>query len=613
MRQAHWIRLNHQERIPPRMVAFDTESRSTYDNEIESQEWRVGCAIRWRNDLSTGPHEEAAVFDNPRAFWEWVARYTRKGTRTVVWAHNLGHDVRISRMFEELPRLGYRLEWCNLDRNISSATWRSENGTIVLADTWTWIPLPLSVIAPQVGMVKYRMPGKTAKDDKWASYCMKDAEILYNVVRRLIAFVKDNNLGNWQPTGAGMALATWRHRFLKDKVLVHDDVAALAAERSAMHTGRAEAWRHGKLYGDEWTEVDLRNAYLTISAECQLPRKLHMSFGAISARQYSDLRGRFALLCRVHVDTELPILPYRCNGRHYWPTGQFETWVWDTEIDTALRYGAKVKVLRGYAYAESPLLQEWARWTLDLLRNPDADIDPVVKTHVKHCSRALIGRIALRTPSWEVFGANPEGITGITHVTMPGESRTTRLLHVGDTTLIETERNESENSLPQITGKIMAECRSRLWDMMHIAGLDNIAHVDTDSVLVNSWGLANLKTAYGADFDRRFSIKGTYRRLDMWGPRAYYRDSERVVSGIPKAAKQTATATFAGEQWEALSASLERDSGRSVAVRPAIWHLTRVDPRRTDAPGGRSRTAAYAAAALTSSNMSSAPASGAGA
>ena len=149
VRTAHWVTKNHQERMPYRMVAFDTEAKSTYDDQTEVQEWRIGCAIRWRTDLRVGDKAEAKVFSTPAEFWQWVSDYTRKGTRTVVWAHNLGYDVRISRMFEILPRLGFHLEWCNLDRNISSATWRSDHGTIVLADTWTWLPMPLKVIAEQ--------------------------------------------------------------------------------------------------------------------------------------------------------------------------------------------------------------------------------------------------------------------------------------------------------------------------------------------------------------------------------------------------------------------------------------------------------------------------------
>lgn len=599
--------------MPPRMVAFDTESRSSYEDDVEVQEWRIGCAIRWRNGLKTGDHAEARVFDNPREFWEWVADFTRKGTRTVVWAHNLGHDVRISRMFEILPQLGYRLEWCNLDRNVSSATWRSDRGTIVLADTWTWIPLPLKVIAPQVGMVKYDMPRGKAEDAEWAKYCMRDAEILYNVVRELVSWITTEGLGNWQPTGAGMAYTTWRHKYMAHKVLVHDDVDALAAERSAMHTGRAEAWRHGEIYGKTWTEVDLRTAYLAIAAETDLPRKLHMHSGPISIRQYRELLERFAVLSRVVVTTETPCVPYRHEGRFYWPTGTFETWLWDTEVDIALEYGAGVRIRETYTYVRDPILREWALWVMGTLRNSETQVSPVVRTHVKHCSRALIGRLALRTPSWEEWGDNPEGITGITHVTFPEEGRTTRLLHVGDVTLIETARTESKDSMPMITGYIMAKCRAMLWEGMNVAGLDHIAHVDTDSLLVDDYGLRRLHDHFGDLFDARWQVKGSWKRLDMWGPRQYFRGTERVSAGVPLKAEETVRGTYTGEQWSSLASDLEAKNSGVVRVRRGEWSMKRADPRRTDLPGAGGRTRAYDVTELSSANGSASTARRSGA
>lgn len=605
-RQAHWIKLNHQERMPPRMVAFDTEAKSSYDDETEVQEWRVGCAIRWRTDLKTGDHAEAKVCNTPEEFWQFVSDYTRPGTRTVVWAHNLGYDVRTSDMFRILPILGFHLEWCNLDRNISSATWRSVHGTIVLADTWTWIPLPLNVIAPQVGLVKYDMPKGASIQADWARYCMRDAEIVYHVVADLVQFIRSHNLGNWQPTGAGMAYATWRHKFLQHKVLVHDDPDALGAERSAMHTGRAEAWRHGEQWGEKWTEVDLRNAYLTIASECELPRKLHMHHGAISVDQFRGLNALFSVLSRVTVTQDLPILPMKAADRHVWPVGTFETWVWDNELSLALDRGVKVKIHECYTYCRDPILRDWAQWVLAILASDDGSFSSVVKTHEKHCARALIGRIALRTPSWEYYGTNIDGRTGITHVIFADEGRTSRMLHVGEDTLIETARMEGKDSLPMVTGWIMGECRRRLYEAMEAAGEENLAHVDTDSVLCNTTGLDRMRHHYASDFDRYWSIKGTYRHLDVWGPRAYYRDKQRVASGIPAKATEVAPGEFTGERWSALASDLESGSTGKVTIRAGKWAMQRRDPRRADSPEAPGRTVAYAAAGFSSANRSSA-------
>lgn len=605
MRQAHWIKHNQQERMPTRMVTFDTEARSEHDDKTETQSWRVGCGIRFRTDLKTGDRAEAKVFSDPQSFWEWVAEYTIEGHRTVVWAHNLGYDVRISRMFDILPSLGFSLEWCNLDRNISSATWRSAHGTIVLADTWTWIPLPLEVIAPQVGLIKYKMPPGESPDKDWARYCMRDAEILYNVVTDLMAFVRSQGLGNWQPTGAGMAYATWRHKFLAHKVLVHDDAGALDAERIAMHTGRAEAWRHGKVFGEKWTEVDFRDAYLTIASDTELPRKLHMRHASISVEQFRRLCNNFAVLARIEITTSVPVVPAKINGRHVWPVGTFETWLWDNELRMALEYGAQVKIREAYTYARAPILADWAKWVLAYLHGDNPGVSPVVRTHLKHCGRALIGRIALRVPAWEYWGENIEGITGITNVVLTDEKRVARMLMVGKDCLLETDRTEGKDSLPMVTGYVMAEARCRLWGVMNVAGTSHLAHVDTDSVLCDGVGLSRIRERYGNRFASLLAIKGTYTRLDVYGPRAYFRDRERVAAGIPKRAAETAPGEFTDQRWSSLAVDLERGQASSVTLTQTTWRLRASDPRRRDADGGRGMTEAYDAGALSGAKRSS--------
>ena len=332
-RAYHWIKPNHQTRLPNRWISFDSEARSEYCGDVETQYWRMGAAIRWREDLKTGDHAEACTFDCALDLWEWVTDFCKPRQRTAMFAHNLGYDVRVTEALDVLPKLGWRLEWCNLDRNVSAMTWRSDNGTLVLWDTWTWLPLPLNTIAPSVGLRKLNMPPDTAKHWRWEKYCMRDAEIGYRVVKELIAYLRKNQLGNWQPTGAGMAYATWRHKFLTHKVLVHADREVIAAERKAMHTGRAEAWRHGLVKGDTWTEVDLRNAYVTIAAECDLPTKVKFKTGAMSLAQFHNLTRSYRVLAFCDISTLAPVVPYHTGSRTIWPVGAFASWLWDTEVD----------------------------------------------------------------------------------------------------------------------------------------------------------------------------------------------------------------------------------------------------------------------------------------
>lgn len=591
-RKTHWIKPNEQNRIPPRWVAFDTESKSNSLDNLEIQTWSLGAAIRWRFGLKSGDRREHAIFNTPRELWEWVSDYTRPETRTVCVAHNLGHDVRISDALEILPTLGFQLEWCNLDSNVSSMTWRSDHGTLVFSDLWTWLPVKLQNIGLAVKLPKLDMPRPNASADKWKRYCLRDAEIVYEAVSELTDYIRKENLGNWQPTGAGMAYATWRHKFLTHKPLVHDDLDILSAEREAMYTGRAEAWRHGTFLGDTWTEVDMRNAYVTIASECDLPTKVKYSTGRITNDQYCKLSNSYRCLVYASVGTASPTLPCRVDGRTIWPVGSYKGWYWDTEIDLALECGAEIAILNCICYTRKPVLAAWANWVLDILRCDDGSVSPVVQTWAKHCARALIGRISLRTPSWEHYASNLSGDTGITMETNSETGETYRLMAVGDKIFRESMRTECDESLPQITGWIMAECRVRLFRAMTIAGGENIAHVDTDSILCNAVGLARLRDTLGADLSRYWQIKASYRRLTVYGPRNYRPGALRKTAGVPKGAKESEPNVFMGECWHGISTDLQHGRPDSVTVATQQYRLKASDPRRSDAPGAAGRTVA---------------------
>ncbi len=589
-RTSHWIGLNHQNRIPSRWVAFDTESRRQRTALGEIQTWKMGAVKRWRTDLVRPVPEPVEFFDDPVELWQYIMEWCKPKTRTVVWAHNLGYDVRIAQMMEILPELGWRMDWCNMGSNVSTMTWRSERGTLTFADLYTWLPMPLKDVGDLVGLPKLDMPNSHSGKPAWQLYAARDVEILAQAVKEIVAFIKSEDLGNWQPTGAGQAFATWRHKFLTEKVLVHDSEPALAAERMAMHTGRAEAWKHGRLKRGYWVEVDLKQAYVRIAQRHELPSKLRFHNGAITLHQYNELKRRFAVLARVQVHTSVPCVPVYHRGRTIWPVGEFTTWLWDCELDSAIAHAERVDIREVYVYSRAPILRDWATWVLEVQERGDDEASPAVRKWIKHSGRTLVGRIALRTSQWAVWGSNPEGEAGISYEVDADTGRVYRLMHAGDRTLREEARQEGHDSLPQVTGYIMAMCRVWLWEAILAAGEKNVAHVDTDCVLVNQAGLDAMREHYGERFAEMWQTKGSYENLTIYGPRNYRADRQRNLTGVPKNAEETLTNRFVGESWSSVAGDLSARRKGSVTITDKTWNVSTKDPRRNGVGGDRSDT-----------------------
>jgi hypothetical protein len=107
-------------------------------------------------------------------------------------------------------------------------------------------------------------------------------------------------------------------------------------------------------------------------------------------------------------------------------------------------------------------------------------------------------------------------------------------------------------------------------------------------------------------------VKGAWTRLAVYGPRHYYRGRQRVISGVPVKADETAPGHFEGEKWASFALDLTAFGDGVVTTWHDTWMATRSDPRRRDAPGVAGRTAAYEVLPSSSPNRSPSASAGVG-
>lgn len=584
--QPHYIRENKAARVPKRLIIIDSEAISERSKTGEVQQWRCGAAmfIHWTDKGTL--FQELKTYTTPEDMWDDIAGFTRKKSRTVLYAHNLPYDMRITQALRWLPRKGFTLTAIRLASKGTWSKWTREKATLTLCDSASLFPVTLYTLGKMWGIPKLALPDDSDAEG-WVIRCVRDVEILARTIVSYFEWLRTGVAGNWQVTGAGQAWAHWRHAHYTHQVLVHCDESATAAERRAMWTGRAENWQWGVDLTAPVYEWDWQNAYPRLARDNDIPVKLT---GIARRANMTDLKvmmRKWIVLADVTVTTDVPVVPAKHDGRIIWPVGTFTTTLWQPEIDLLLRSGATFTVDRLWLYRGAPALAQWGHWVLRELHTGDPDRPPWAPALLKHWSRALIGRFATQYQDWELLGHDPveRVLTGRMHDTRTGEN--SEFMQIGHEIHVMTGLTESDDSCPQVTSYVMSLARVQLWDAVIAAGRENVLYMDTDSIVVNAVGNRNMENATRAGRFEGLRVKGRHRGYEIYGPRAAIIGGETKLSGVPRNSTRTSASQWTGEVWTQLEHALTIGESDRVTIHERKYTVRWNEFRRARAVNGR--------------------------
>ena len=597
--RSHYIKPNEQARVPSRFIILDAEAHREFNSKGEIQSWALAVASFLTWEKSGSITQQTRRFSTATELWSAVSEFTRPTKRTVLYAHNLNYDLRISQCLSTLPKLGWSLKDIRLDGRGSWSKWSNGKASLNLCDSASIFPVPLTTLASALGLRKIKLP-QSGQREMLFKRCERDVEILTDAIIRYVTWLGTGVLGNWQMTGASQSWSHWRHSHYSHQILVHSDETALAAERAAMHAGRCEAWRWGKQTKGPFFEYDWENSYPRIARDSLLPTRLLGTVTAPSAASMASLCRKYAVLADCEVTTKVPCAPASIGQRVVWPTGTFRTTLWDPEIRVLWEHDATVCVHRAWLYKREPALKDWAEWIISSLHDPAGMLEPWQKLVLKHWSRALIGRFGMRYKAWQKFATASESRICISTLLDSDSGNLSELLQVGTDIFTLGEMREVDDGCPQITGYIMSEARAKLWRASQQIGPEHVIYMDTDSLIVDSAGHNAIQQRQGQSLFDGLRSKARYRSLHIYGPRSYIAGGKPVVSGMPRGSEQKASTEWRGEVWEGAANSIRMGHSDKVVIRGTTFKLRYNTNRRFFCDNGE--TLPYVAAGNALSN-----------
>jgi hypothetical protein len=568
----HMLKGNRSVAFPRNTCYVDTEaSIAGVDGGGEIHTLRLGVACYERDGF--GRHkswEEWLSFGDAGVFWRWVIAQSERDRTLLVLAYNMGYDFRLLDGFRVLESLGYEQKSVYVKSGTLIIRFRRGKHKLMILDVGNFVRGSLEDWGRRLGLAKIPVDFRAAAAADLDRHCHRDVEIMRRLWHRWRDFVVEKDLGAFAVTRAAQAMRAFRHRFMGHAIYIHDNPTATEIERTAYVGGRVECWHIGKVPGGPFAKLDVNSMYPYVMTQTPVPVRLRAIRHRPALRDVQRWIDRYGIIADVGIETDTPIYPTTHAGRRVWPIGSFRTCLCEPELRAALGCGHVRQVYRACIYDRAVIFARYVEELYVMRRTLEREGNILWADMVKLMLNSLYGKFGQRSEDWVYVGAGGKGSDGM-HVWFDADTgeRYVTYTIAGHTWRV-TQAGESYNSFAGIAATITSAARMYLWTIIQQAGISHVYYMDTDSVVVDSIGLANLAEFRDDYILGKLKMEYMTDSLCLYAPKDYKTDRDRKHKGIPKGAIRDAGGTWRYTQWQGLRGAMHDGELDRVLLRPAV-------------------------------------------
>lgn len=571
-RRAHVLRGNKSSKIPRFIIFFDTETSEIAGPKERQLILKMGCAVF--RDLLLGT-ENVFYFKTIAEFWNFVFRQ-RTGDATLYFiAHNLPFDARVLKLFNELPRRNYRLyRLINAGvRNI----WifrRAGAPSFIFLDNMNIFTGTLEFVGHSIGLEKLEMPKGAKPDDlDLMRYCRRDVEIMEKAWLLYIEFLEKNDLGHFALTIAGQAFNAYRHRFMKEKIYIHNSPQAIAYERASYRGGRTEAFFIGKKKGRHYL-LDVNSMYPSVMRENELPVKLVKTISGPDKKTVARLLRKYCVVADCLLDLKEPAIGKVHEGKLIFPIGRFSAVLTTREIEWALQHNALATVYKIFVYEKKKIFSEYVDFFYGEKVRYKKENNAAFSFMCKLFLNSLYGRFGMRHEEWSPAARGMLTEDGALDYVVEDTPVKERMI-AGKREISNGRKFEGYDTFVAIPAHITGDARMKLWSIIKTAGRKNVFYCDTDSVIVNEAGYRRCRKLIDADRLGALGLKECADDLEIYGPKDYVFHGKQVIKGISKNAVKLGAGVFLQTRFEGFAGALRNNRLDKMMISPLVKKMQR--------------------------------------
>lgn len=605
MSQWRYMRGNQSLAAPANLAFVDTETFPTPDRfhpATQYHSFRLGVARFLRLERGKITRRHTLRFTKVDDFWVYAAGRSEPRRPLWIFAHNLPFDLTVLDFWNRLAEKTFILNQPSVAQRRNGAKkpttrresallvtddpptviscWDARGGKYIFVDTLNYWRQSLARLGASLDCPKLPMPGFGDPDEVWMHYCENDALILENAVLKLIAYVRDHDLGMFRMTAPSQAMAAFRHRFMQSHTIVlHDNADVKALERAAYYGGRTQCFYLGDTAnaltpkkrgrysgcgcnGDDTRRVyqlDVASLYPSVMQGHGYPVRLLGHYECNPDNPLPPERLGLDCIARVKLKTDVGHYPYRNAIGTIYPVGEYWTTLAGPELVRAIDDGAVAYVHSWAWYELRDIFYGYVHWFWNERRIAEQTGDTIHAQLCKLMLNSLYGKFGQKLSSWTDC---PDKIAPAPFAQWTEASATNQTAidyrAIGWHVQSKGAPEEHPGAFPAIAAYVTSYGRCRMRDLYELARPSNVYYMATDSLYTTHEGHQRMVAA-GEVTPRtlgKLTLEAVHDSFVIHNLNRYDAGDKHVRGCIKPSARQLDEWTYAQPQFQGLAGIL---------------------------------------------------------
>jgi hypothetical protein len=567
------------------LVFFDTETyRKKCEYDIEIQTLKLGVACYCRMDTKNY-FQRWITFTIDKEFYEFIESCVRKNTTLYVFAHNISFDLPISNIIRNLLDNGWTEKFVSLNHRQIILKFRKDKKSICFLDTYNFLPFSVETLGNKIGLEKLKIDFDTCTDEELKTYCKRDVEIIAIAMKNFMDFIKKNDLGSIGLTLAQQAWKTFRHKFMKHKIYIHNHENALKLENEAYFGGRNEAFFIGEKKG-KFYKLDVNSMYPYVMRNYDYPTKLVGYIKEdVDIDRVKEILNKYCVIARCILNTSEPTFPKKINRKLVFVEGFLETVLCTEALKYAIEKGYVTRIKEIAVYEKARIFEDYVDYFYNLRQKAKENNDRVTDLMSKLLLNSLYGKFGQRvreTLVWDIEYVTLEDGTILDYVVLE-DKRYTVYRWFDKAYLISTSEESSYEAFPAIAAHVTDYARMYLWSFIKMCVDNNdyykrthVFYIDTDSLIVDHEGFRRLESFLDSNELGKLKLEVEADYLCIFGLKDYILGDEVKTKGIKKNAIKVKDKCFIQPVFPCLSKVLKTNQEGFLIIKNVTKELRRI-------------------------------------